>query len=84
MDLFSYSKERRLERQLIVDYEALLAGLCEELDEPHLTVAVELAGLPDQIRGFGPIKEAAVEAVGARREELVDAWQGLSNRLSRI
>jgi indolepyruvate ferredoxin oxidoreductase len=67
-----------------VDYEALLAGLCEELDEPHFAAAAELAGLPDQIRGFGPIKQAAVETVGARREELVDAWQGLSNRLSRI
>ncbi len=83
LDLFSYSKERRLERQLIVDYEALLSGLCEELDEPHLATAVELAGLPDQIRGYGPIKEAAVETARARWEELVDAWGGLRERLNR-
>ncbi|MEE8094522.1 MAG: indolepyruvate ferredoxin oxidoreductase family protein, partial [Gammaproteobacteria bacterium] len=65
LDPFSYTKERRLERRLIADYEALLDGLCEELDEPHLATAVELAGLPDQIRGYGPIKEAAAETVRA-------------------
>ncbi|MCZ6498782.1 MAG: indolepyruvate ferredoxin oxidoreductase family protein [Gammaproteobacteria bacterium] len=81
LDLFSYTKERRLERQLIADYEALLAGLCEELDEPHYAMAVELAGLPDQIRGYGPIKQAAVETVGARREALLDAWKELRERL---
>ena len=46
-------------------------------------MAVELAGLPDQIRGYGPIKEAAVETVSVRREELVDAWGGLRERLNR-
>ncbi|MEE9570221.1 MAG: DUF6537 domain-containing protein, partial [Gammaproteobacteria bacterium] len=81
LDPFSYTKERRLERRLIADYEALLAGLCEELDEPHLATAVELAGLPDQIRGYGPIKEAAAETVRARWDELVDAWGGLRARL---
>lgn len=70
-----------MERQLIADYEALLAGLCEELDEPHYAMAVELAGLPDQIRGYGPIKQAAVETVGARREALLDAWKELRERL---
>ncbi len=81
LDPFSYTKERRLERRLIADYEALLAGLCEELDEPHLATAVELAGLPDQIRGYGPIKEAAAETVRARWDELVDEWGGLRERL---
>ncbi len=81
LDPFSYTKERRLERRLIADYEALLDGLCEELDEPHLATAVELAGLPDQIRGYGPIKEAAAETVRARWDELVDEWSELRERL---
>ena len=77
LDIFSYTKERRLERQLIDDYEAMLAGVCEHLDEPHLAVAIELARLPDRIRGYGPIKEAAAEAAGERRKEVLDAWNEL-------
>ena len=77
LDIFSYTKERRLERQLIDDYEAMLAGVCEHLDERHLAAAIELASLPDQIRGYGPIKEAAVETAGERRKEILDAWNEL-------
>jgi len=83
LDLFSYTKERRLERQLIVDYEVLLAGLCEELDELHLAMAVELASMPEHIRGYGPVKEAAVEMVRLQREERVAAWSELRERLGR-
>jgi len=77
LDIFSYTKERRLERQLIDDYEALLAAVCEQLDNSHLTVAIELASLPDRIRGYGPIKEAAAATAGERRKEIFDAWNEL-------
>ena len=77
LDIFSYTKERRLERQLINDYEAMLDGACEQLDDPHFAVAVELASLPDQIRGYGPIKAAAVETAAGRRKEILDAWNEL-------
>ena len=76
-DPFSYTKERRLERQLIAGYEVLLSRMCEQLDESHMAVAIELASLPDQIRGFGPVKEAAIENTRERRETLLDAWSEL-------
>jgi len=77
LDIFSYTKERRLERQLINDYEAMLACVCEHLDEPHFAAAVELASLPDRVRGYGPIKQAAAETAGERREEILGAWNEL-------
>lgn len=49
----------------------------EQLDEPHLAAAIELASLPDRIRGYGPIKAAAVETAAGRRKEILDAWNEL-------
>ena len=62
---------------MIAGYEVLLSRMCEQLDESHMAVAIELASLPDQIRGFGPVKEAAIENTRERRETLLDAWSEL-------
>ena len=56
-----------MERQLIVDYEALLAELLEKLDAGNHALAVALASIPEKIRGFGPIKQRHLDA--AKREE---------------
>jgi indolepyruvate ferredoxin oxidoreductase len=56
-DLFGYTKERRLERQMIADYEALLDEIAGRLSPANHHTAVALASLPLEIRGFGHIKE---------------------------
>jgi indolepyruvate ferredoxin oxidoreductase len=81
LDVFSYTAERRMERRLIDEYDRLLSGLCNCLDETHFAAALELASLPDQIRGFGPIKEAAVVTADARREEIIESWSELGEFL---
>ncbi|MCW1383779.1 indolepyruvate ferredoxin oxidoreductase family protein [Novosphingobium sp. KCTC 2891] len=68
-DIFGYTAERRMERQLIEDYEAQMTHLAARLTPANLAVAVEIAGLPAQIRGYGHVKEAAVERVIAQREK---------------
>jgi indolepyruvate ferredoxin oxidoreductase len=75
-DLFGYGQERRMERRLIRDYEALVARLIDDLDLERLPLAVALAELPKEIRGFGPVKAAAVARADARRAELLAAWSG--------
>ena len=75
-DIFGRSEERRLERQLVKDYKALLHLLGEGLDATNLGLAVELACLPDQIRGYGHIKLASVEEAKRREEELRVIWKG--------
>ena len=77
-DIFGRSEERRLERQLIKDYEALLTTLGQGLDATNLGLAMELARLPEQIRGYGHIKRASVDEVMKRQEELLQTWKGLS------
>ena len=59
-----------MERQLLADYEADLELILARLDAASLATAIELAGLPEQIRGFGHVKAAAVARVRPRREAL--------------
>jgi len=60
-DFFSYTSERRMERRLIDDYEAMLGNILGTLTRDNHRFAVALASLPDEIRGFGPVKEKAVQ-----------------------
>ncbi|MFI8981128.1 indolepyruvate ferredoxin oxidoreductase family protein [Ectopseudomonas khazarica] len=68
LDPFGYSTERRLERELIEEYEVNLAYLLSELNADNYRTAVALAELPEQVRGYGHVKEAAMAKV---REQAV-------------
>ncbi|MBD3678370.1 MAG: indolepyruvate ferredoxin oxidoreductase family protein [Rhodobacteraceae bacterium] len=74
-DPFGYGHDRKLERELIRQYEADLAEVIETVDDSRLDAAVALAELPLQIRGFGPVKAANAEAAAKRREELWAAFR---------
>ncbi len=69
-DVFGYSPERRQDRRLAADYEALMTELFLGLSPDNLPAAVALAALPETIRGFGPVKQRnrlAAEREQARR-----------------
>ena len=61
-DPFGYTDERRRERQLIRAYEATLEALLAGLAAETHAAAVEIAGLPQSIRGFGHVKEKTIAA----------------------
>jgi indolepyruvate ferredoxin oxidoreductase len=69
-DVFARSPERRMEQQLIADYEADVALLLERLSPANLETATALAAWPEQVRGFGPVKAKSVSTVQALRETL--------------
>ena len=73
LDLFGRTQERRLERDLITTYEKDIGELLPLLATSNLDTAVELAGLPEVIRGFGHIKLRSAEAAQKRRQELLMA-----------
>ena len=52
------SAERRQERQIRDDYEQLLDRLAAELSDANYAVAVQLAEVPERIRGYGHVKDA--------------------------
>ncbi len=60
LDIFGYTEERRMERALIVEYREMVEGVMNKLSGDNHSVAVELANLPEQIRGFGHVKEKNV------------------------
>ncbi len=74
-DIFGYAHERRVERQLIAEYEMLLERIVAELDASRLALAVDLTSLPRDIRGFGPVKSTAIDRAQSKRAELLKAWE---------
>jgi len=76
LDVFGRTQERRMERALIADYEAVVRELATVLCPDNHALAVELASLPEQIRGFGHIKMRNVEKAKAREADLLAMWRG--------
>ncbi len=70
-DPFGYTDERRMERALITQYEGDIDELQSGLTPDNAALATEIALLPLEIRGFGPVKAAAAETVAKRRETLL-------------
>ena len=70
LDVFAYNPERGAERRLIGEYRADIAAILDNLSAETLDTAVELASLPEQIRGYGHVKARNIEAARRRREEL--------------
>jgi len=71
LDLFGYTAERRMERALIGEYRALIHDVAGKVTPETMHAAVELAAAPELIAGYGPVKEAGVEAYRARVAELM-------------
>jgi indolepyruvate ferredoxin oxidoreductase len=75
LDLFGYTAERRMERQLIADYEQLIEQLLQGLQPERLELALQLARLPERIRGYGHVKEAHVEQVRQQWQQMLVSYQ---------
>jgi indolepyruvate ferredoxin oxidoreductase len=71
LDIFGYTEERKMERALIVEYRQMLEGLVGKLTSGNHALAVELANLPEQIRGFGHVKDKNVAVFRAEKARLL-------------
>ena len=69
-DPFGYTAERRTERRLVAEYCDLLREFCERLTLENHHLAVELASLPEKIRGFGHVKQRHIAAAQAEEAAL--------------
>jgi indolepyruvate ferredoxin oxidoreductase len=74
LDIFGLTEERKMERGLIRDFEADLDRLAVELTPERLPLAVQLAAVPQQIRGFGHVKDASVGPAKAEARRLWKQW----------
>ena len=75
LDPFGRSEERRTERRLITEYEALLEELLVELTPDNHRLAIALARIPEQIRGFGHVKAENLAKARAEQEKLLEAFR---------
>ncbi|MFD0648892.1 DUF6537 domain-containing protein [Streptomyces malaysiensis subsp. malaysiensis] len=73
LDVFGYAHVRRVERALIQEYrETVLGALAAARPAADLDAVVELAELPDMVRGYERIKLDNVDAYHRRRSELLE------------
>jgi indolepyruvate ferredoxin oxidoreductase len=71
LDPFGYAPERRAERQLIVDYEAMLRQRLAALQSRDLPTLIRLARIPEMIRGYGFIKDESIRKASQQRARLL-------------
>ena len=76
LDIFGYSAERKQERKLITDYEQDIEQLFDAVNTDNFDLSVEIAGLPQKIRGFGHVKQASIESVAETRAQLFKKLNG--------
>ena len=75
LDVFGRTEERRMERALIVEYEETVRALLQGLTRDSHALAVEIASLPESIRGYGHIKAKSVPLARAKREDLLARYR---------
>jgi len=75
LDIFGYSKERKIERALIIEYEEMMNTVLGKLTAENLATAVALASIPEEIRGYGHVKEEALLKARARQASLLEAFK---------
>ena len=75
LDIFGLSSHRRLERSLIEWYRQLIEEVLANLTADNLPQALEIAALPDQIRGYEKIKEQNIAAVKQAATEKLAAMK---------
>jgi indolepyruvate ferredoxin oxidoreductase len=71
LDVFGRTDERRMERALIVEYERMIDEVLARLTSANHATAVELASVPEHIRGYGHVKTRHVKAAKAREAALL-------------
>jgi indolepyruvate ferredoxin oxidoreductase len=83
LDIFGRSEERQMERRLIGEYEAIVEELIATLSRDNHTLAVELASVPEQIRGFGHVKLKHVAAAKKTEAALLERWRAPAGTTAR-
>jgi indolepyruvate ferredoxin oxidoreductase len=76
LDVFGKTAERRMERALIGEYRASIDEVLLGLNADTLPVAIEIARIPEDIRGYGHVKERHVKAARAKWQGLLQQWRG--------
>ncbi|MEO8645093.1 DUF6537 domain-containing protein, partial [Pseudomonas sp.] len=75
LDPFGRTHERKVERNWLASYESVLDEVLAGLTADKLSLAQELAELPDSVRGYGPVKERFLGHAEQRQAQLLGQWR---------
>ena len=73
-DVFGYTAERKTERALVKQYRETVTALLPKLTADNLAQAVAIASIPEDIRGYGHVKERHLKAAKEKEAALVAAF----------
>jgi indolepyruvate ferredoxin oxidoreductase len=76
LDVFGRTEERKTERALIRQYRDCIDELLATLDAARLPLAAEIARIPEEIRGYGHVKERHLAAARTKWDTLMAQWRG--------
>jgi len=76
LDPFGKTEERRTERALIQEYRACIDELLAGLAPERLALATQIASIPEEIRGYGHVKERHLQAARQKWAGLMQRWRG--------
>jgi indolepyruvate ferredoxin oxidoreductase len=74
-DPFGKTAERKMERRLIEEYEQTIEELLRGLSKKNHALAVEIARIPEQIRGYDLVKQKHVESAKSQKNELLKEFR---------
>ncbi len=83
LDFFGKTEERQTERALIQQYRASIDEVLGTLNADNHATAVEIARIPDQIKGYGHVKERNLQAARTRWAELMEVYRQPANTAPR-
>jgi indolepyruvate ferredoxin oxidoreductase len=75
LDLFGRSEERRTERALIQEYRTCVDELLAGLNAGNVALAAQIARIPEEIRGYGHVKERHLKAAREKWAALLAQWR---------
>jgi indolepyruvate ferredoxin oxidoreductase len=84
LNIFGYARVRRVERQLIGEYRQLIESLLKDLDADNYRIAVQIAELPDLIRGYEGIKLASVDEFHHQVEALLAQFRAAAPTMAAV
>jgi indolepyruvate ferredoxin oxidoreductase len=75
LDVFGMTRHRRMERALVTEYERILDELTDGLTRENLELAVQIASIPEHVRGYDTVKERHLEEARSKQAELLAAFR---------
>ena len=74
-DPFGKTQERKTERFMISQYASDIGKILNEINSKNIALAVQIASVPDMVRGYGHVKEENISKASKKRDDLFKLWK---------